>query len=209
MKQFVILLIFISSAFAQLSDGVWKKPELREFSSLLYIPDFAKVQYGGYLGFTSVAFGYQGFYQLAQYSVHYGYTPPSITGTDDPLHTVSLKTALNFKTFMISENIAWGINAGFALSLTYGNTIYGLILPDYFPRDYYLAINFQVLPFVGPRVIFLRDNPVLSAFEIYGEVTVVGDYLWYGISEDQFKISDGLGGSIGVSFYFRKPARSK
>ncbi len=207
MKQLLIILSLISLGTAQLSEGVLKKPKLREFSSTWYIPDFAKVQYGGYLGYFSVAYGYQSLYQYAQLSLHYGYTPPRIVGTDNGLHTFSFKTAVNFRTFRISDDFAWGMNIGFAFSLTYGKDIQGLILPEYYPRDYYLAVNFQVLPFLGPRLIYLTDHRTVKAVELYGEVTAVGDYLWYAISEERIRVSDALTGSLGLSFYFRKTPR--
>jgi hypothetical protein len=53
-----------------------------------FVPDFAKLQTGGFVGFLTIGVGYGIFDDVVNIAGHYGYTPPAHAGHD--VHTLHL-----------------------------------------------------------------------------------------------------------------------
>lgn len=210
MKRIVIiLLLFTGFAFGQSSDGLFRKPTKRTFSKEWYIPDWAKVQYGGYLGFFSVGVGYQSFFQYVNFDLLYGFTPKGLPHVYSTVHTLAVKSTIPFKTIPISSDYEWGMSLGFNLTFSFGENILRINQPDYYPDDYYSEEFFHVIPFIGTRLIkHISGFTRINALELYFELCMHDDYLWYAIQHDSVKFSSSLGGSIGFEWYFRKSTKS-
>lgn len=207
----IAVLLLFSLITAQSSEGLWRKPTLRSFSSEWYIPDWAKVQYGGYLGFISVGAGYQSLFEYANFDLMYGFTPKGLPGVYSTIHTVAVKVTIPFKTVPISHDYEWGMSLGFNTTLSFGENILRFNQPDYYPDDYYGPQFFHVIPFIGTR--FIRNLPELHsrvrAVELYAELCMHDDYLWYAITNESVSVGSAMGGSLGIVWHFRKAPNLK
>lgn len=75
------------------SNDDWK---LRDRDRLgWYVPDFARLQTGGYHGLVNIQLGYAAFDDMLNWSIGYGYTPPF----EAERHVHSFDTTLSFRPF--------------------------------------------------------------------------------------------------------------
>ncbi len=209
MKKIVMLILFsLSIASGEFAEGVFRKPSLRNFSKQWYVPDWAKVQYGGYLGFVSVGVGYRSLLEYANIDIFYGFTPKGLPNVYSTVHTAALKITIPFKTIQISSEYEWGMSVGSNLALSFGENILRFNQPEYYPDDYYREQFFHAIPFVGTRLIKKNSRVKrVRAVELYMELCLLDDYLWYGMSNESVKLSSSLGASVGFVWYFIKDPR--
>lgn len=209
-KTAIVLLLLCSLITAQSSEGLWKKPALRSFSSEWYIPDWAKVQYGGYLGFFSVGAGYQSLLEYAYFDLMYGLTPKGLPGYST-IHTVALKVTIPFKTIPISYDYEWGMSLGINTTFSFGEKILRFNQPEYYPEGYYEPQFIHFIPFIGTR--FIRNlsglHGRIRAIELYAELCMHGDYLWYALTNESVSAFSSFGGSLGFVWHFRKAPRMR
>ncbi len=192
-------------ANGQFTKGIIRKPSLRSFSKQWYVPDWAKVQYGGYLGFVSVGVGYRSLLEYANIDLFYGYTPKGLPNVYSTIHTAAVKITIPIKTFQLSSDYELALSVGTNFTLNFGENILRLNQPDYYPDDYYREQFFHGIPFVGTRLIKenSRANKV-RAVELYMELCFLDDYLWYGMTNESISVSSSIGASVGFVWYFIK-----
>ena len=102
-----------------------------------YVPDFARVQTGGYQGLANISVGYSFFNDVVNWSVGYGYTPAFIAERN--VH--SFDTTLSFRPIDIRYRQLRFVPAYFGAGLLFGTGDgYFLITPSRYheySRTYY------------------------------------------------------------------------
>lgn len=164
------------------------------------LPDYAKVQFAGNIGFLSLGVGYQFLNERLNSELIYGFVPKSISKAE-PVHTITIKNTLPFfirdyKTITISPI------TGFTFSFDTGNNS-TLILPDKYPKGYYFTNAFHFTIFVGANVHKDFVNPGLfKGVDFYFELGTVEKFLWYAFKYEEVMINDVLSTAIGLNLYF-------
>lgn len=70
-----------------------------------YVPDFARLQTGGFQGHVNVGVGYAAFDDVLNWKLGYGYVAPGVD-TDEPIHT--LDTSLSVRPFELgTRRLRW------------------------------------------------------------------------------------------------------
>lgn len=100
-----------------------------------YIPDHAKAQFAGGIGFVSVGVGFSNKKEKLEGDFYYGYVPESVGG--DHLHAISSKltwfpvNAIHHKSLQLKP-----LSLGVLLNYTFGKE-YFLFAPENYPYEYY------------------------------------------------------------------------
>lgn len=190
-----VALLFFHNAFSQ--DSTLIKDKIKPF-----IPDYVKTQFAGNIGFLSVGVGYQFLKNHLYTELLYGYVPASISKAK-PIHTITIKNTFpilskNFNTIALSPI------AGFTTSLETGKNSF-VILPDKYPKGYYLPNAFHLTFFIGASVHkdFVNFKLIKGA-DLYFELSTVETYLWYAIKSKDVKLNDIVSSAIGINLYLGK-----
>ena len=69
-----------------------------------YVPDYAKLQTGGYLGVVTVGAGYTAF-DLLDLDLYYGFVPAAVGGVD--VHTPAARVGLHVKGVCLTPTLRW------------------------------------------------------------------------------------------------------
>lgn len=143
----------------------------QETEKLWIIPDYAKLQYAGAIGFLSAGVGYTQFDGKMETELLVGFLPESIGG--DNLTTLTLRTNfLPWKINMEPDKIdVIPFYGGAFLSHTFGDQFY-VFTPERYPRWYYgwpTALRLGV--FVGSRLrIHLPEIDKIKSVDFFYEV---------------------------------------
>lgn len=187
-----IALFFFSSAFAQDSTLIKDKD--------WYIPDYAKVQFAGNIGFFSLGIGYKFFNNHLYSELLYGYVPVSISKAEQ-IHTITIKNTFPFFTKKFNT-IAVSPITGFTASFETGNNSF-LILPDKYPQGYYSTNAFHFTFFIGAKVHKnFTNQKIIKGADFYFELGTVDTYFWYSIISKEVKINKIFSSAIGINLYF-------
>ncbi|MBT3206801.1 MAG: hypothetical protein HN704_09015 [Bacteroidetes bacterium] len=187
-----IALFFFSSAFAQDSTLIKGKD--------WYIPDYAKVQFAGNIGFFSIGIGYQFFNNHLYSELLYGYVPVSISKAEQ-IHTITIKNTLPVFTKKFN-NIALSPITGFTASFETGNNSF-LKLLDKYPKDYYSTNAFHFTFFIGASIHkdFINSK-IINGVDLYFELGTVDTYFWYAIISKEVKVNKIFSSAIGINLFF-------
>jgi len=167
---------------------------------LWYVPDYVKTQFAGNLGVLSVGVGYQFFNSLLYTELIYGYVPVAISKSNE-IHLISLKNTFPLFRKKIGNYTVSPI-AGFTGSLETGNNSF-LILPDKYPKGYYVPSAIHFTLFIGTLVHkdFVNSKRI-KGIDFYYELGTVETYLWSAITSKEVALKDVFSSAIGINIYF-------
>jgi hypothetical protein len=196
-KSIYILLIaflFFTNTFAQDSTFV------KENSKAWFIPDYVKMQFAGNIGILSVGVGYELINDVLFTELLYGYVPASVSNAEN-IHLITIKNTFPFLTRQFGD-FRFSPIVGFTTSLETGNNSF-LILPDKYPRGYYLPSAIHFTLFVGASVHKdFKNSKIIKGADLYMEVGTVETYLWSAITSREVSLNDVFSTAIGINLYF-------
>jgi len=116
-----------------------------------WLPDHAKLQYAGGIGFFSVGAGYTTQKDKLHGDLYYGYTPKSVGGLH--IHALTAKATwfplknISHKSFQVRP-----LTAGLLVNYTFGKQYFGFT-PENYPFDYYkFPTSLHMGAFIGGQV---------------------------------------------------------
>lgn len=159
------------------------------------LPDYAKVQYAGGIGYISIGLGYESKKKKFQGDFMYGYVPESVGGID--IHSVTSKlTWLPVRILHGKKVTINPITAGILVNYAFGKQ-YFLFSPDKYPYNYY---NFPTAMHVG---IFVGGSMAVKQFGIYYELgSTDKELLSYVGNSKALAFSDILNLAAGFRYSF-------
>lgn len=138
------------------------------------LPDYAKVQTGGWLGLATIGLGWEIFNDTVNATAYYGYVPKSVGGTT--IHSVTWNVSLRPMTVPLGE-VSWEpVYVGLGAVYAFGRDFF-LDTPERYPEDeYYPATGRRMLLSVGTEFRATTDTHFRS-HGAFLEVTAVDHYL--------------------------------
>ncbi|HVY32273.1 MAG TPA: hypothetical protein VHB79_37305 [Polyangiaceae bacterium] len=134
-----------------------------------WVPDFAKLQSGGFSGTFTVGVGYAPLHDLLNVAVLYGYVPAALGGSVHSLHFTLQVRPLSFS----SHGVRWlPAYAGLGALCTWGAD-YFLVPPDRYPDDYYPPNACHASAHVGVELQWLPRRGLARAHGLYAELTTI------------------------------------
>ena len=192
----LVALLFLSNTFAQ--DAILIQDKAKE--KAWYEPDYAKMQFAGNLGVLSVGVGYQLFDKVLYTELLYGYVPVSISKANE-IHLISIKNTFPLYRKKIGNYTVSPI-AGFTGSLETGNNSF-LVLPDKYPKGYYVPSAIHFTLFVGALVHKdFGNSKRIKGIDFYYELGTVETYLWSAITSKEIGLNAIFSTAIGINLYF-------
>ncbi len=189
-----IALLVFSGAFAQ--DTALIKTKKRAW----YLPDYAKIQFAGNIGFLSAGIGHQFLNKHLYSELIYGYVPASISKAEK-IHIITIKNTFPIWSKKIKE-VTLSPITGFTTSFETGNNSF-LKLPDKYPKGYYVTNAFHLTLFIGAKVHKdFMNSKIIKGADLYFELGTVETYLWYGIISTEVKVNKIFSSAIGINLYF-------
>ena len=188
--------MFFMNSYAQDSTSIKKKVKANAW----YIPDYAKMQFAGNIGFFSVGVGYEIIHKAWYSELLYGFVPESVSEVEK-IHLITIKNTFPLFTKEIG-NLTLSPIAGFTTSLETGNNSF-LKLPDKYPEGYYItnAVHFTLFVGVSAHKNFVNSKS-FKGIDLYFELGTVETYLWYVITSKEVQMKDIFSSAIGVNIYF-------
>jgi len=169
-----------------------------------WLPDYAKLQYAGNIGFFSVGVGYENKKGTLEGDFFYGYVPESVGGVT--IHTVTSK--LNWHTFGSCNSGSYKIKpftVGVLASYTFGKQYFGFS-PENYPYDYYkFPTAFHAGVLVGGQANKrLGGNSSIRKIGLYYELlTFDTEFLSYLNNTHALRLSDVVSMSLGLKLSFK------
>jgi len=163
-----------------------------------YVPQAAKIQHAGNIGFMSLGATYYLVDDWYQLSIMYGMATDHTEAKT--LNTLALKNTFLIKKFHYNDFVLSPL-AG--LSINFGSThnTYRK-LPDYFPDKYYFQNKIHFAPFVGGMIYHPLPFKTIKGIDFYSEVATMDNYLLEAIRTDYVKFDDIWNISLGLTLYF-------
>lgn len=184
---FTILAVLVAALLAEEKPSKW-------------LPDYAKMQYAGNIGWLSLGGGYEFLLKTLQTDLMYGFVPKAIGGKE--IHSLTLKVTVVPGRFYIGKGIEvvplqFGAFANFAIGDNYV-----LIWPGYYPRNYYYSTSFNSGEFIGFRIgKDINSVKNIQKIDLYAEISTLTVYLQDYLVSDYLEFSDIFSLSIGVTVY--------
>ncbi len=122
------------------------------------VPDHAKFQFAGNIGFLSGGFGYRYSNDKAELDFIYGYVPKTFGG---PLHSATLKnTWIPFRSIEAGKGFTFDwFTVGIPVTYTFGDQFFFLAPKDQYPARYYdYSSALRLGLFVGGRADYKIPN---------------------------------------------------
>ncbi len=167
-----------------------------------YMPDYAKLQFAGGIGFMSAGLGYTFFKHKLDVTLFYGYVPKSFTVDD--LQSISLQFTVKLFRHQLTEQIeVLPFNIGWFAHHTFGNE-YWVKLPDNYPEGYYWwSPGRNAGVFIGTEVKtkLLANRTPASGVAFYWRAGTRGLYLASKAKNSSIPLSDIIEYGFGVAFY--------
>jgi len=134
-----------------------------------WVPDFVKLQSGGFSGVVAVGAGYAAFGDKINVSLLYGYVPPKLGGDVHSLHLTFVVRPLSVS----SRHVRWlPAYAGAGALCTWGEG-YFLTLPQRYRSGYYSPTACHATFHVGAELEWLPGHCWVRAHGLYAELTTV------------------------------------
>ncbi len=166
------------------------------------LPDFAKIQFAGNIGFISIGTGYSVLNDHLQVDLLYGYVPGSIGGVE--IHTLTFRiNAIPFYDSVFNDyKLSW-IYLGFGVNYAPGDKFF-IGSFDKYPDDYYQPTAIHGIIYIGSKIH--KDGRIfgsrLKGYDIYVELGTVDNYLRSAVKTEEISYSEILNLSFGVALYF-------
>lgn len=191
--------IYILLGLLVLTTNLWSQNGVESKQHPWFVPDYAKVQFAGNIGYISGGFGYQLFKGKIQTEFIYGYVPKKYAHTE--IHTFTSKNSFS----LIRKNylgLEFKPYLSFTFSYETGRNSF-LELPSQYPSGYYAPNAFH-LCFVGGVGVKQKLNPkyFIKGIECYAEAVSVDSFFWYKLQSRQIKLYQVVSMALGINFYF-------
>jgi hypothetical protein len=168
-----------------------------------YVPDFAKLQVGGYLGTLGAGFGYAAFDDVLNVSAYYGFTPSH--GNSDAVHAAKLD--VDVRPFELSTpDVRWvPIYLGAGILYGIGGEFFTR-LPARFSRidkNYYPPTALHWLVEAGLELDYVPRRGPFERHGLYFELVALDSYVFsYVDNPDQVRLVDVVSSSVGYRAAF-------
>ncbi|MFW6043021.1 MAG: hypothetical protein ACOCPW_01555 [Marinilabiliaceae bacterium] len=162
-----------------------------------FLPNHAKVQFAGSIGFFSAGFGYQ-LWNIYEPTLLYGLLSENCGGSHTTVHTISIKNS-----FYLTED-PWlkRFHPKAGLLINWGNTNNTFHkLPPHYPEKYYFQNKIHIAPFWGGEWHIPFHDKHLKGMGLYFEFSALDAYLLEAIRTDFVSFRDIWSLGIGISFY--------
>lgn len=134
-----------------------------------WVPDFAKLQSGGFAGALTVGLGYAPLRDLLNLAALYGYVPPALGGSVHSLHFTLQVRPLSVR----SGAVRWlPLYAGLGALCTWGAD-YFLLLPRRYPNGYYPPNACHATLQAGVELQWLPRRGWVRRHGLYAELTTL------------------------------------
>lgn len=142
-----------------------------------YVPDFAKLQTGGYSGLVTVGVGYSAFNDRWNFTLDYGFAPATVAGRN--VHSVSTTWSYRPFDFRVGSVRFVPIYGGANLLFTAGNG-YFLTVPEryrQYDKRYYPPTGVHWMAHLGTEIDFLPpENSFIERHGFYAELRTLDTY---------------------------------
>jgi hypothetical protein len=168
-----------------------------------YVPDFARLGTGGFVGMFVVGTGYAAFQDVLNFSVHYGFTPASHAGTD--VHAFAFGMDVRPFDLKVDDFRIVPIYLGPGLLYGWGDEFFSRLPSRYrtYDRAYYAPTSLHPLMRAGIELDYLPGPGFFERHGIYYEATVLYVYLRrYLENREQLGLGDAVGSAIGYRAAF-------
>ena len=166
-----------------------------------YVPDYVKVQTGGFLGGFTAVVGYAFWVDRINFSLQYGYMPPR----DNAPQVQIFSSLLTFRPLRIDVGpslFAVPLYVGGGAMLAKGPNLF-ISQPAVYPKGYYPPPAFQVLALVGLEIGARgRQGDILTRQSVFFELVTINQYLDAVISNKNFKFFEALSSAVGYRASF-------
>ncbi len=164
-----------------------------------WVPDYARLQTGGFVGVVAVGIGYAAFDDVLNIALHYGYTPFE---TGD-VHSVELSVSARPFELAAGQARLVPIYIGLGALGTWGARYY-LDLPNRYPGSRYYPPNaVQPVGFLGIEADWVPTRSVIERHGLFFEVkTLAGYTLRYARNPDVVDFEDIVSAAVGYRIAF-------
>lgn len=168
-----------------------------------YLPDHAKLQFAGGIGFLSAGVGYASKKDKLHTDLYYGYVPRSLGGI--AIHSLTGKVTWSpVKQVNRGYTSIRPLTAGMLLNYTFGKQYFGF-KPENYPYDYYgHPTNMHLAAFLGGAADYsLNKKSRIRKIGIYYEViTYDVELLSYLNNRNALNLTDIFSLSLGLRTSF-------
>jgi hypothetical protein len=166
-----------------------------------YVPDFARVQTGGFVGMFAVGTGYAMFDDILNASMHYGFTPASHAGND--VHAFSFELLVRPLDFRIGDFRIVPIYLGPGLLYAWGDEFFSRVPARYNSPRYYPPTSLHWTARAGVELDWLPPSGVFERHGLFYELVMLDTFFrFYRENPDTLGPLDMLAGAIGYRAAF-------
>lgn len=168
-----------------------------------YVPDFARLQTGGWVGMAALGIGYAAFDDILNISVHYGFTPEAHAGSN--VHTLSFEILARPFDFPIDELRVVPIYLGPGLLYVWGDSFFTRVPDRYAQIDsrYYPPISLHWTARLGTELDYVPRRGFFERHGLFYEAVLFGRYfeLYLG-NRETLDLVDVFSSAIGYRVAF-------
>jgi hypothetical protein len=166
-----------------------------------YVPDFARVHTGGFIGMFVIGTGYAIFDDVLNVSAHYGFTPASHAGND--VHTFSFDLLVRPLDFRIDDFRIVPIYLGPGLLYAWGDEFFSRVPGRYDSPSYYPPTSLHWTARAGLELDWLPPSGVFERHGLFYEVVMLDTYFnFYRKNPDTLSPLDMLASAVGYRAAF-------
>jgi hypothetical protein len=168
-----------------------------------FVPDFFRVQTGGWVGLVVVGTGYAAFDDVLNVSLHYGFTPADYAGTN--VHTVSFEVLVRPFDLRVEDLRFVPVYFGPGLLYAWGDDFFTTVPDRYAQIDsrYYPPTSLHWTARFGTEIDYVPRSGFFERHGLYYEATLLGAYFeLYTENRETLDLIDVFGGAIGYRAAF-------
>lgn len=169
----------------------------------VFIPDHARLQFAGEIGYVSAGLGYNLGHRY-EISFMLGLQNETFGDSKESIITVAVKNIINlYHPINITNRFSFRPTVGLSVNWGYTNNTFS-DLPSHYASDYYFQNKIHLAPFIGGKFRFEcnKRNCHRRAIELYVELGSLDAYILECIRTEYVSINDILNLAIGFSVYF-------
>jgi len=168
-----------------------------------YVPDFVRLQTGGFVGLFAAGFGYAAFDDILNLSGHYGFTPAEHAGTN--VHAMSFEILVRPFDLRVEDVRIVPIYLGPGLLYAWGDDFFTAVPDRYAQIDstYYAPTSLHWTARAGIEVDYVPDAGIFERHGLYYEATLLGAYFnFYRDNPKTLDFTDMFAGAVGYRAAF-------
>lgn len=163
-----------------------------------YLPDYAKFQFAGNIGFVSMGGGYSFLSDRINMDLMYGFVPESEGG--DEIHSITQKNTFGLYSHNI-KHLKFMWTTGFFINYEAGENSY-VTLPDHYPDDYYSPNAFHFGLFIGLKAQRKIPNKYIHKLDYFAEIGTLAKYAYYNVLAEEDRYHDIFSLAVGINLHF-------